>query len=124
MEKDMKKKRSKKTKLLPVCKEKRSVELEKFVEGIKTRSCSKSNKVTVKDCRNVCKKLSKKLMFNKTVSKDKKKTDDTVSKDERKIDCKVSKQRGDVFFRLMILYVFPSFWNKNITYFTMLEVFV
>ena len=90
----MKKKRSKKTKLLPVCKEKRSVELEKFVEGIKTRSCSKSNKVTVKDRRNVCKKLSKKLMFNKTVSKDKKKTDDTVSKDERKIDCKVSKQRG------------------------------
>jgi hypothetical protein len=24
----------------------------------------------------------------------------------------------------MIFYVFPSFWNKNITYFTMLEVFV
>jgi hypothetical protein len=46
----------------------------------KTRSCSKSNKVTVKDRRNVCKKFSKKLMFNKTVSKDKKKTDDTVSK--------------------------------------------
>jgi hypothetical protein len=63
-EKDMKKKRSKKTKLLPVCKEKRSVELEKFVEGIKTRSCSKSNKVTVKDRRNVCKNFSKKLMFN------------------------------------------------------------
>jgi hypothetical protein len=84
--------------------------LEKFVEGIKTRSCSKSNKVTVKDRRNVCKKLSKKLMFNKIVSKDKKKTDDTVSRDERKI--------------LMIFYVFPSFWNKNITYFTMLEVFV
>jgi hypothetical protein len=39
----MKKKRSKKTKLLPVRKEKRSVELEKFVEGIKTRSCSKSH---------------------------------------------------------------------------------
>jgi hypothetical protein len=33
-------------------------------------------------------------MFNKIVSKDKKKTDDTVSRDERKIDCKVSKQRG------------------------------